>query len=214
MQKRISNIKEVASKTVVQHQQRGRSGILPATRVFGQRMTVCSELVEHAEIVPHPTVVDERDELARRFIIRASAHQALEEHTDAPLPTTRSAYREPPPRPAGGESKAGSQATTASEKPARAVRGRSPPRPEDECSAKQPRVDDPTLPDPRGAQSPAAGIRLPPTPVATSWTSFDMPGAKTPVRPTRPKSSGPPLGSTMAVESPQTALPEENTCNW
>ena len=32
------------------------------------------------EVVPHPNVVDARDELARRFSIRASAREALERH--------------------------------------------------------------------------------------------------------------------------------------
>ena len=46
-------------------------------------MKVYGELMEHGEAVPHPTVVDEGDELARRFIIRASAREALEEHAAA-----------------------------------------------------------------------------------------------------------------------------------
>ena len=36
--------------------------------------------MEHGEVVPHPTVGDEGDELTTRFIIRASAREALEEH--------------------------------------------------------------------------------------------------------------------------------------
>ena len=48
-------------------------GILPATQVFGQRMKACGELMEHWEVVLHPKVLDEGDELAGRFIIRASA---------------------------------------------------------------------------------------------------------------------------------------------
>ena len=36
-------------------------------------MKVHGELTEHGEVLPHPNVVDERDEMARRFIIRASA---------------------------------------------------------------------------------------------------------------------------------------------
>ena len=59
------------------NQRAGRLGFLPATRVFGQRMKVYGELVEHGEVVPHPKVVDEGDELARRFIIRASAREGL-----------------------------------------------------------------------------------------------------------------------------------------
>ena len=46
-------------------------------------MKVYSELMEHGEVVRHPTVVDEGDELARRFIIRASAREALEERASA-----------------------------------------------------------------------------------------------------------------------------------
>ena len=48
-----------------------------ATRL---RMKVHGELTEHGEVVPHPKVVDEGDELARRFTIRASARDALERH--------------------------------------------------------------------------------------------------------------------------------------
>ena len=55
------------------NQRAGRLGIHPATRVFGLRMKVCSELMEHGEVVPHPKVADEGDELARRFIVRAFA---------------------------------------------------------------------------------------------------------------------------------------------
>ena len=65
------------------NQRAGRLGIPPATRVFGQRMKVYSELMEHGEVVPHPTVVDEGDEQARRFTSRASAREALEEHAAA-----------------------------------------------------------------------------------------------------------------------------------
>ena len=36
--------------------------------------------MEHGEVVPHPKVLDEGDELARGFIILASAREALEEH--------------------------------------------------------------------------------------------------------------------------------------
>ena len=57
-----------------------RLGIPPATRVFGQRMKVYGVLMEHGEVVPPPKVMDEGDELARRFIFRASAREALEEH--------------------------------------------------------------------------------------------------------------------------------------
>ena len=35
--------------------------------------------MEHGEVVSHPMVLDEGDELARRFTIRASAREALEE---------------------------------------------------------------------------------------------------------------------------------------
>ena len=97
---RIATIKEVAGKTMMQHHVAGRSatsvvsyevahalnqragmlGILLFTRVFGLRTNVYGELMEHGEVVPHPTVVDEGDELARRFIIRVSARKDLEEH--------------------------------------------------------------------------------------------------------------------------------------
>ena len=94
VEQRIAPIKEVEGKTILQHDVAGRSamsvvsyevahalnqrasrlGILPATRVFHQRLKVCGELVEHEEVVPHPKVVDEGDELARRFI-RVSARE-------------------------------------------------------------------------------------------------------------------------------------------
>ena len=47
------------------------------------------------------------------------------------------------------------------------VRRRSPPRPEDESSAKRPRVADPTPPDPGGAQLPPHSA----APPSTSWES-------------------------------------------
>ena len=62
------------------NQRAGRLGILTATRVFGQRTKVHGELMEHGEVVPYPKVLDEGDELARRFLIRASAREASEEH--------------------------------------------------------------------------------------------------------------------------------------
>ena len=62
------------------NQRAGRLGIPPATRVFGQRMKVCGELMGRWEVVLHPKVMDEGDELARRSIIRASARAALKEH--------------------------------------------------------------------------------------------------------------------------------------
>ena len=88
---------EVAGKTILQHQvvrtsamsivsfevaralnqRAGRLGIPTATRVFGQRMNVSGELMEHGEVVLHPKVLDEGDELARRFIVRASAREVL-----------------------------------------------------------------------------------------------------------------------------------------
>ena len=100
VEQRIATIKEVAGKTLLQHQvaarsamsvvscevahtlnlKAGRLGILPATRVFGQRMKVYVELMEHGEVVLHPKVMDEGDELARLFIIQTSAREALEEH--------------------------------------------------------------------------------------------------------------------------------------
>ena len=52
----------------------------PGDMSFGQRMKVHGELMEHGEVVPHPKVLDEGDELARRFNVRASAREALEEH--------------------------------------------------------------------------------------------------------------------------------------
>ena len=60
------------------NQRAGRLGIRPH-EFFGQRMKVYGQLVEHGEVVFHPKVVDEGG-LARRFIIRASAREALEEH--------------------------------------------------------------------------------------------------------------------------------------
>ena len=35
--------------------------------------------MEHGEVIPHPKVLDEGDELARSFIIQVSAREALEE---------------------------------------------------------------------------------------------------------------------------------------
>ena len=72
------------------NQRAGRLGILPATRVFGQRMKVYGELMEHGEVVPHLKVLDEGEELARRCIIRASPREALEEHA-ASVPIGRAA---------------------------------------------------------------------------------------------------------------------------
>ena len=43
-------------------------------------MTVDSALTEHGEVVLHPNVLDERDELARRFIIVAPARDTLERY--------------------------------------------------------------------------------------------------------------------------------------
>ena len=65
-------------------QQGGRaplpSPLPPAARVFGQRMKVHGKQMKDGEVVLHPKVVDEGDELTRRFIIRASAREALEKH--------------------------------------------------------------------------------------------------------------------------------------
>ena len=78
VKQRIATILEVAGKAILQHQVTGRSamsvvsyevahaliqragrlGILPATRVFGQRMKVYGELMEHGKVVPQPKVVD------------------------------------------------------------------------------------------------------------------------------------------------------------
>ena len=110
------------------------------------------------------------------------------------------------PRPAGRDSKDRSGAAAASENPAGAVRGRSPPRPEDESFANQPRTEDPTPPDPGGAQASLAGIPPPSTPFATSSSAVDVAAAKTPVRPTTTRSQGPPLGNATIGEPPQTPL--------
>ena len=98
VEQRIATIKEVAGKSILQHHAAKRHvvcrlrgcprtesksrevGHLPATRLFVQRMKVYGELMEHEEVVPHPKVLDEVDELARRFIFRASARVALEVH--------------------------------------------------------------------------------------------------------------------------------------
>ena len=83
----------------VLNQRAGRLGIPPATRVFGQRMKVYGELMEHGEVDPHPTVVDEGDELARRCcIVRASAREALEEHAAAEAVRRAGAARSRPMR--------------------------------------------------------------------------------------------------------------------
>ena len=58
----------------------------PATRVCGQQMKVSGELTEYGEVVPHPNAVDERDELARRFIIRA-AREVLGRHASDAIRT-------------------------------------------------------------------------------------------------------------------------------
>ena len=88
VEQRITTIKQVTGRSdmsVVSYEvahslnrRAGRFGIPPATLVFGQRMKVYVELTEHGEVVPHPKVVDEGDELARRFTIRASAREASE----------------------------------------------------------------------------------------------------------------------------------------
>ena len=62
------------------NQRAGRFGSLPAIRVFGQRVKVHGELMEQGEVVPHPKVVDDGDELATRFINRAPTREALEEN--------------------------------------------------------------------------------------------------------------------------------------
>ena len=53
--------------------------------------------MEHGEVVPHPKV-DEGDELARRFIIRASAREALEEHAASEVIRRAAATRSRPMR--------------------------------------------------------------------------------------------------------------------
>ena len=60
-------------------------------------MKVYGELMEHGEVVPHPKVVDEGDE-ARRFIIRASAREALEEHAASEAIRRAAATRSRPMR--------------------------------------------------------------------------------------------------------------------
>ena len=82
VEQRIATIEEVAGKTILKHQVELSATRLPTQQheFFGQRMKVYGELMEHGEVVHHPTVVDEGDELASRFIIRASAREALEEN--------------------------------------------------------------------------------------------------------------------------------------
>ena len=48
-----------------------------ATRVFGQRMKVYGELMEHGEVVPHPKVLDEGE--ARETLEEHAASKATEE---------------------------------------------------------------------------------------------------------------------------------------
>ena len=45
-------------------------------------MKVYGEVTGHGEVVTHPNVMDERDALARRFIFRTSARDALERRAD------------------------------------------------------------------------------------------------------------------------------------
>ena len=71
-----------------------RLGILPATRVFGQQTKVNGELVENGEVVHQAKVVDEGDELARRFTIRARV--ALEEHAASEAIRRAAATSSPP----------------------------------------------------------------------------------------------------------------------
>ena len=59
-------------------------------------MKVFGELMEDGEVVPHPEVLDEGDELARRFIIRASAREALEEHAASEMIRRAAATRSRP----------------------------------------------------------------------------------------------------------------------
>ena len=73
-------------------------GIPPATRVFGQRMKDYGELMEHGEVVSLPKVLDEGDELARCFTIRASAREALEEHAASEAIRRAAATRSRPMR--------------------------------------------------------------------------------------------------------------------
>ena len=88
----IATIKEVAGKTIfatpsggkerhVNCQLRGcprtesKSREVASQTIFwpASEGLVYGELMEHVEVVPHPKVLDEGDELARRFIIRSSA---------------------------------------------------------------------------------------------------------------------------------------------
>ena len=161
-------------------------------------MTVYSELVEHGEIVPHPTVVDERDELAKRIIIRVSAHQALEEH----LCRRHEVHIVSHLRDMLEESRKLDQRLRQLLRNLLVLcaeghlRGRRTSflRNNREWTIQ------------RCLTQEAHSHQL--LAFSNHPLSFDMPGAKTPVRPTRPKLSGPPLGSTMAVESPQTPLPK------
>ena len=51
--------------------------------------------MEHGEVVRHPMVLDEGDELARRFTIRASARDSLEEHAASEAIRSAAAYTFP-----------------------------------------------------------------------------------------------------------------------
>ena len=82
--KRFGNIKWLVSvvscEVVYALNPRTGVGNPPASRVFGQQTEVYGELMEHGEVVFHSNVVDERYQLARRFIIQASAREVLERH--------------------------------------------------------------------------------------------------------------------------------------
>ena len=122
---------------------------------------------------------------------------------------TKCRVREPPPKPAGGDSKDRSGAATASENPAGAVRRRSPPGPGDVSSAKQSRPDDPTPPDSGGAHTPLADIPSPSTPVATSSSAVENTSEQNKAQVTG-RAAG--KGDEWRVAANSTA--EENTCHW
>ena len=91
--------------------------------------------------------------------------------------------REPPPRSAAPKARSETvlEATSTSDKPD--VHERSPPRPEDECAAKQSRVDN-TSPCDLGGASSSSTTAAPSTPI-DPWET-------TPAKPTRPRSPGQP----------------------
>ena len=91
-----SGRREVADGTILPHQvasvscqprdcpraePKGREvGNPPATPVFGQQMKVYGEPAEPREAIFHSSVVEERDQLARRLITQASVREVLERY--------------------------------------------------------------------------------------------------------------------------------------